>query len=109
MKRPAALKDAIVGLWSEDAAGRLAAARALTGLAIDLVDIRSAQPALVFAMADPDPAVRRAAIEATEARADMGCDIGLAVPMLIERAADPDVAVRRLVWRALRHASARTP
>jgi hypothetical protein len=109
MKRPAALRDAIAGLWSADAAVRAKSGRALCGLAIDMVDIRSAQPALVWAMGDPDPAVRQAAVDATEMRADLGCDVGLAVPALVGLSADPDVELRRRVWRALRYANQRTP
>lgn len=109
MKRSAALRQAIADLWSHDAATRVAACDALMDLQVgEANDVRSAQPALVWAMRDPDPAVRLAAVHVTEVRADSGCDVGLAVPALIELAGDESTPLRRRVWRALRHASERT-
>lgn len=103
------LTKMLAELWSEDARVREAACDALVGLAVDNVDLRRAQPALVWLMRDPDPRVRLAAVRVTEMRADLGCDVGLAVPALIELASDDDDDLRACVWRTLRHASARTP
>ncbi|MEO8701259.1 MAG: hypothetical protein ABI867_14510 [Kofleriaceae bacterium] len=102
MKRTAALRTAIAELWSADAPTRAAAAERLNAMASDLVDIRTAQPALTWAMSDPDPAVRLAAVRATHERVmGGGADVRLAVPALIELAADPDVEVRWFVWATL--------
>lgn len=109
MKRPVELTNTVAALWSEDARVREAACRTLVGMAVDNVDTRSAQPALVWLMGDPDPAVRLAAVQATEMRADLGCDIGLAVPALLELASDDHDELRACVWRALRYANERTP
>jgi len=109
MTRPAELTKTISGLWSEDANVREATCDVLVGMAIENVDIRSAQPALVWLMGDPEPAVRLAAVRATEMRAELGCDVGLAVPALIELASDESDELRACVWRALRYANERTP
>lgn len=69
--------------------------------------LRTAQPAVVVCLADPNPAVRQRAIETCEYRADMGADLGLAVPMLLTLRGDPDAEIRELVERALGYAEKR--
>ena len=103
MKSPAKLRTAIAALWSDDEQARAAAAGHLAGMAIDVVDIRAAQPALIVALADASVVVRRAAAYATSLRADSGADVGMAVPALLAHAEEPDAETRKNIWRALRH------
>ena len=107
MKRPAALRNAIVQLWSDDRTERLAALRSLHSLAVDMGDIRSAQPRLVACLVDESAEVREAALDILEYRADMGADIGIAVPQLLTMQHDPDPETRRKVRLALHCANQR--
>lgn len=107
MKRPAALRHAIVQLWSDAPAERLAALRTLNDLRLDMADLRSAQPRLVACLVDESPEVRDAVLDILEYRADMGADIGIAVPQLLTLQHDPDPETRRKVRRALSYANKR--
>jgi hypothetical protein len=108
MKRSADLRTAIAELWSDDARVREAAANRFADLVdLDLVDIRSAQPALTVALADPDPGVRKAACRATSVRADLGGDVGMGVPALFRLTGDENAETREFAWRALYWANRR--
>lgn len=107
MKRPAALKDAIRRLWSEDRDERLSALQTLNHLILDMVDVRTAQPRLAMCLRDPDHDVRLAAVHICEHRAEAGYDVGLVVPELLRSQHDPDTEIRRSARRALIHADRR--
>jgi hypothetical protein len=107
MKRPAALRQAIVDLWSNDTATRLHALASLDSLGLEMVDIRTAQPAIVACLNHPDIEVRRAAMEIIAYRADMGMDVGMSVPRLLELRHDPDPDIQSMARRALGYANER--
>jgi hypothetical protein len=108
MKRPAAVRNAIIRSWSDDAAERQTALASLNDMAsTDMVDIRTAQPSVVARLRDPSPEVRELALRICEYRADMGADIGMAVPMLLSMQNEPDPELRELVRRALFYANKR--
>jgi tetratricopeptide (TPR) repeat protein len=108
MKRPAALRNALLSLRSPVAATREAALDAISALArLDMVDVRSAQPALVLLLARGSAAEQQRALQIFEYRADMGADVGIAVPVLLRLQREADARTRSLAQRALRYANKR--
>ena len=101
MKRSAELKDAIAALWSSAVEEQLAALSTLASLGIDMVDLRTAQPALTVLLTHPVVEVRLAALRIVEQRGDMGADIGMAVPNLLSLQNDEHPEVRELARRSL--------
>lgn len=107
MSLPAGLRAAIDKMWPSEASEREAGANAIRSAAVDMVDTRSALPALTLLLSDQVPSVRHAALRALEYRADMGADVGMAVPALLLMQEEPDSEMRRLVHAALRCADQR--
>lgn len=108
MKRPAALRNALLSLRSPVAATREAALDAISALArLEMVDVRSAQPALVLLLAGGSAAEQQRALQIFEYRADMGADVGIAVPVLLRLQRDADAQTRSLAQRALEYANKR--
>jgi tetratricopeptide (TPR) repeat protein len=108
MKRPVALKHALLALRSPLGATREAALDTILALAtVNMVDVRSAQPALVLLLARGSAAEQRKALQIFEYRADMGADVGIAVPVLLRLQRDADARTRSLAQRALKYANKR--
>jgi hypothetical protein len=85
------------------------AAVALMKLAVDVHDIRAAQPALALALLDDDLALRRAALDATLERVEgAGADVRLAFPALMRLVNDEDASIRRDAWATLALSDARS-
>ena len=101
MKRTTPLRNAIEALWSDDEAQVTAALDYLHNAAIDNVDLRTAQPALIGLLVHPSLAVRKKALGVIEYRAAMGADSGMSVPMLVTLQYDSDPELRQLARRAL--------
>ena len=108
MKRPAALRQALLSLRSPVAATRQAALDEILALATrEMVDVRSAQPALVSLLARGSAPERQKALEIFEFRADMGADVGISVPALLRLQDDTDARTGSLARRALSYANKR--
>lgn len=87
---------------------RREAAASLRARSAEMHDIRAAQPALAFAMLDPDVTLRRLAVRATSERVESaGCDVRLAFPALMRAVQDEDAEVRGTAWVIVSMADAR--
>lgn len=89
-------------LYSANVREAEAAAEKLAELVrLDVVDIRTAMPALAYAVTREDLDLQRAALSAICELSDIGGHIELAVPALLQLRAHHDLELRRAVWSAL--------
>ena len=89
-------------LYSENNEEARAAAEKLAELVrLDVVDIRTAMPALAYALTRDDLALQRAALSAICELSDIGGHIEFAVPALLQLRANEDLELRRGAWSAL--------
>ncbi|MFO0802830.1 MAG: HEAT repeat domain-containing protein [Gemmataceae bacterium] len=95
---PTIVSDLLRLLDAGDDAGKLAATRAVGGLAE--ADRRRAVQSMIPLLKHPIPKVRE---EAAEAFGDLGADAGPAVPALLDCLKDSDPKVRREAQEALEH------
>lgn len=89
-------------LYSSDPQEAQAAAEKLAELVrFDVVDIRTAMPALAYALTRPELELQRAALDAIYELGLMGGHIEFAVPALLQLRAHADSELRRNVWGSL--------
>jgi hypothetical protein len=89
-------------LYSADPQEARAAAEKLAQLVrLEVVDIRTAMPALAYALTRPELELQRAAFSAIYELGFVGGHIEFAVPALLLHRAHPDLELRRGVWESL--------
>ncbi|GIJ44666.1 hypothetical protein Val02_15520 [Virgisporangium aliadipatigenens] len=102
------LRDLVAPLYATgDPQVRCRVLTLLAELAVDMVDLRAAQPAVAVALFDPEPQVCVLAAQVIKERAWHGADVRLAFPALGLLAESPDARVRSAVWEAFLATDAR--
>ena len=88
-------------LYDGSATQAEAAAKALSGLIVDMIDTRWAMGAVAYALTRPEVEVQRAAVFAVANLAGERGHAELATAALLAHCDGPDAEIREYAWRAL--------